>query len=191
MLLNSEFGQDLLVIHDPSQIKILQSCRYQSLIFFLISLMSVIDNLCLYIYYFSIYNCFIDLIIFWKLITVQICLAKLRLICVSRRNICTYFSSAVKITYLIPIQKIQNDFISYLFFLILSFFQRELFTHMNVWTTFMYWPETYPQTPEDCGIQKRNVTVEADVEELDSPLVLKRDADVNLNKGKQVQEMIP
>ena len=65
------------------------------------------------------------------------------------------------------------------FFLILSFFQRELFTHMNVWTTFMYWPETYPQTPEDCGIQKRNVTVEADVEELDSPLVLKRDADVN------------
>ncbi|XP_027042405.1 uncharacterized protein LOC113670461 [Pocillopora damicornis] len=57
--------------------------------------------------------------------------------------------------------------------------KRELFTHMNVWTTFMYWPETYPQTPEDCGIQKRNVTVEADVEELDSPLVLKRDADVN------------
>ena len=50
---------------------------------------------------------------------------------------------------------------------------------MNVWTTFMYWPETYPQTPEDCGIQKRNVTVEADVEELDSPLVLKRDANVN------------
>ena len=90
------------------------------------------------------------------------------------------FFSAVKITVLIPIQKIQNDFISYLFFfLILSFFQRELFTHMNVWTTFMYWPETYPQTPEDCGIQKRNVTVEADVEELDSPLVLKRDADVN------------
>ena len=55
----------------------------------------------------------------------------------------------------------------------------------------MYWPETYPQTPEDCGIQKCNVTVEADVEELDSPLVLKRDADVNQNKGKQVQEMIP
>ena len=91
MLMNSEFGQDLLVIHDPSQIKILQSCRYQSLIFFLISLMSVIDNLCLYIYYFSIYNCFINLVIFWKLITVQICLAKLRLICVSRRNICIYF----------------------------------------------------------------------------------------------------
>ena len=91
MLLNSEFGQDLLVIHDPTQIKILQSCRYQSLIFFLISLMSVIDNLCLHIYYFSIYNCFINLIIFWKLITVQICLAKLRLICVSRRNICIFF----------------------------------------------------------------------------------------------------
>ena len=71
------------------------------------------------------------------------------------------------------------SFLIVFFFLILSFFQRELFTHMNVWTTFMYWPETYPQTPEDCGIQKRNVTVEADVEELDSPLVLKRDADVN------------
>ena len=180
MLLNSEFGQDLLVIHDPSQIKILQSCRYQSLIFFLISLMSVIDNLCLYIYYFSIYNCSINLIIFWQLITVQICLAKLRLICVSRRNICIYFFFCGEdyIPYT-DSKNIELFHFLYFFFLSLSFFQRELFTHMNVWTTFMYWPETYPQTPEDCGIQKRNVTVEADVEELVSPLVLKRDADVN------------
>ena len=48
----------------------------------------------------------------------------------------------------------------------------------------MYWPEAYPQTPEDCGIQKRNATVEPEVELLDSPLILRRDADVDLNNNK-------
>ncbi|CAH3144036.1 unnamed protein product [Pocillopora meandrina] len=62
---------------------------------------------------------------------------------------------------------------------------RELFTHMNVWTTFMYWPEAYPQTPEDCGIQKRNATVEPEVELLDSPPILRRDADADLNNNKR------
>ena len=56
---------------------------------------------------------------------------------------------------------------------------------MNVWTTFMYWPEAYPQTPEDCGIQKRNATVEPEVELLDSPLILRRDADTDLNNNKR------
>ena len=74
---------------------------------------------------------------------------------------------------------------SYLFSIHLFFSQRELFTHMNVWTTFMYWPEAYPQTPEDCGIQKRNATVEPEVELLDSPLILRRDADADLNNNKR------
>ena len=120
MLLNSEFGQDLLVIHDPSQIKILQSCRYQSLIFFLISLMSVIDNLCLYIYYFSIYNYSINLIIFWQLITVQICLAKLRLICVSRRNICIFFFLRWRLHTLYRFKKYRT--VSFLIYIFLNSF---------------------------------------------------------------------
>lgn len=56
---------------------------------------------------------------------------------------------------------------------------RELFTHMNVWTTFMYWPESYPRTPEDCGIQKRNATVEPEAKMLDPSIILRRDAEAN------------
>ena len=78
-----------------------------------------------------------------------------------------------------------NDFISLSFFHSFISSQRELFTHMNVWTTFMYWPEAYPQTPEDCGIQKRNATVEPEVELLDSPPILRQDVDADLNNNKR------
>ena len=59
MLLNSEFGQDLLVIHDPSQIEILQG----TLVIFP-HILSLIGNLCLHIYCFPIYNWSINLKIF-------------------------------------------------------------------------------------------------------------------------------
>ena len=46
---------------------------------------------------------------------------------------------------------------------------------MNVWTTFMYWPESYPETPADCGIQKRNATAEPDIQISRALLTLKDD----------------
>ncbi|XP_078383070.1 uncharacterized protein LOC144665665 [Oculina patagonica] len=42
---------------------------------------------------------------------------------------------------------------------------RKLFTRMNVWTTYMYWPESYPTGPDDddCVASKRNATSAAHI----------------------------
>lgn len=51
-------------------------------------------------------------------------------------------------------------------FSFILFFKRTKFTRLHVWTQYFYWPDQYPEGPDDktCKIplSKRNVTVTFD-----------------------------